>query len=30
MVGGLKETDDYLALFDYTINQIVSALKTKS
>ena len=30
MVGGQKETDDYLALFDYTINQIVSALKTKS
>ena len=30
MVGGIKETDDYLALFDYTINQIVSALKTKS
>ena len=30
MVGGQKETDDYLSLFDYTINQIVSALKTKS
>lgn len=30
MVGGLKETDDYLALFDYTIQQIASALKTKS
>lgn len=30
MVGGQKETDDYLSLFDYTVNQIVSALKTKS
>jgi ABC-type Zn uptake system ZnuABC Zn-binding protein ZnuA len=30
MVGGQKETDDYLSLFDYTINQIVSALKAKS
>ena len=30
MVGGQKEMQDYLALFDYTINQIVSALKTKS
>ncbi|HHT9106186.1 MAG TPA: metal ABC transporter substrate-binding protein [Candidatus Wujingus californicus] len=30
MVGGQKETGDYLSLFDYTINQIVSALKTKS
>lgn len=30
MVGGLKETDDYLTLFDYTINQITSALKAKS
>ncbi|MCR4319331.1 MAG: metal ABC transporter substrate-binding protein [Candidatus Brocadiaceae bacterium] len=30
MVGGQKETDDYLSLFDYTINQIVSALETKS
>ena len=30
MVGGQKETDDYLSIFDYTINQIVSALKTKS
>jgi len=30
MVGGQKETDDYLSLFDYTINRIVSALKTKS
>ena len=30
MVGGLKETDDFLTLFDYTINQIVSAIKTKS
>ena len=30
MVGGQKETDDYLSLFDYTIDQIVSALKTKS
>lgn len=30
MVGGQKEIQDYLALFDYTINQIVSALKTKS
>ena len=30
MVGGQKETGDYLSLFDYTINQIVSALKMKS
>ena len=30
MVGGQKEIQDYLALFDYNINQIVSALKTKS
>lgn len=30
MVGSEKETGDYLALFDYTINQIVSTLKTKS
>ena len=30
MVGGQKEIQDYLGLFDYTINQIVSALKTKS
>jgi ABC-type Zn uptake system ZnuABC Zn-binding protein ZnuA len=30
MVGGQKETDDYLSLFDYTINQIISALKSKS
>lgn len=30
MVGGLKETDDYLTLFDYNINLIVSALKIKS
>lgn len=30
MVGGLKETDDYLSLFDYTIQQIISALTTKS
>ncbi len=30
MVGGQKETDDYLSIFDYTIDQIVSALKTKS
>ena len=30
MVGGQKEIQDYLALFDYTINQIVSAIKTKS
>ena len=30
MVGGQKEIQDYLTLFDYTINQIVSALKTKS
>ncbi|KKO20025.1 MAG: zinc ABC transporter substrate-binding protein [Candidatus Brocadia sp.] len=29
MVGGLKETDDYLTLFDYTIKEIASALKTK-
>jgi len=30
MVGGQKEIQDYLALFDYTINQIITALKTKS
>ena len=30
MVGGQKEVEDYLSVFDYTINQIVSALKTKS
>jgi len=30
MAGSQKETGDYLSLFDYTINQIVSALKTKS
>lgn len=30
MVGGQKEIQDYLTLFDYTINQIVTALKTKS
>lgn len=30
MVGGQKEVQDYIALFDYTINQIVTALKTKS
>lgn len=30
MVGGQKETKDYLALFDYIIKQIVSALKPKS
>ncbi|MCF6156296.1 MAG: zinc ABC transporter substrate-binding protein [Candidatus Brocadia sp.] len=30
MVGGQKEIQDYLDLFDYTINQIVTALKTKS
>lgn len=30
MVGGLKETNDYIALFDYIINQIVAALKIKS
>ena len=30
MVGSQKETGDYLSLFDYTINQIVSALKAKS
>ncbi|GAN33856.1 MAG: zinc ABC transporter substrate-binding protein [Candidatus Brocadia sp. AMX2] len=30
MVGGQKEIEDYLSLFDYTINQIVMALKTKS
>ena len=30
MVGGQKEVEDYLSIFDYTINQIVSALKTKS
>lgn len=28
MVGGQKETKDYLALFDYIIKQIASALKT--
>ena len=30
MVGGLKEIDDYLTFFDYTINLIVSALNAKS
>ena len=30
MVGALKETSDYVAHFDYIINQIVAALKTKS
>jgi ABC-type Zn uptake system ZnuABC Zn-binding protein ZnuA len=30
MPGGQKETNDYLSLFDYTMNQIVSALETKS
>ncbi|MFN3532704.1 MAG: metal ABC transporter substrate-binding protein [Candidatus Brocadia sp.] len=30
MVGALKETSDYIALFDYIINQIVAVLKTKS
>ena len=30
MVGGEKAAGDYLAFFDYTINQIVSAFKTKS
>ncbi|HHT9137482.1 MAG TPA: metal ABC transporter substrate-binding protein [Candidatus Wunengus sp. YC60] len=30
MVGGQKEIEDYLSIFDYTINQVVSALKTKS
>lgn len=30
MVGALKETSDYIALFDYSINQIVAALETKS
>ena len=30
MVGGLKETDDFLTLFDYIINQIVTTLKAKS
>ncbi|OOP56688.1 MAG: ABC transporter substrate-binding protein [Candidatus Brocadia carolinensis] len=30
MVGGVKETDDYLSFFDYTINQLVSALNAKS
>ena len=29
MAGGQKETEDYISLFDYTVNQIVSALKTK-
>ena len=28
MVGGQKEIDDYIGLFDYTVQQIVSALKT--
>lgn len=30
MVGGQKEIQDYIALFDYTINQIVTTLKTES
>ncbi len=30
MVGALKETSDYITFFDYIINQIVTALKTKS
>ena len=30
MVGGLKETTDYIALFDYIVKQIVIALETKS
>ncbi len=30
MVGGLKETGDYLSFFDYIINQIISALNAKS
>ena len=30
MVGGQKEIEDYLSLFDYTINQIVTTLKTPS
>ncbi len=28
MVGGLKETNDYIALFDYIVKQIISALKS--
>ncbi|MFO0793961.1 MAG: metal ABC transporter substrate-binding protein [Candidatus Brocadiaceae bacterium] len=30
MVGGLKETTDHIALFDYIVKQIVTALETKS
>ncbi len=30
MSGGLKETNDYIALFDYIVNQLVTALKTKT
>ena len=30
MAGGLKETTDYIALFDYIVKQIVTALETKS
>lgn len=30
MVGGQKEIEDYIDLFDYNISQIASALKTKS
>lgn len=30
MVGGIKGVNDYIALFDYNINQIVSALKANS
>ncbi|NUO09414.1 MAG: zinc ABC transporter substrate-binding protein [Candidatus Brocadia sp.] len=30
MAGGQKGIESYLALFDYNINQIISALKTKS
>ena len=29
MVGGQKETEDYISLFDYNIGQIASALKAK-
>lgn len=28
MVGGLKETNDYIALFDYIVKQIISTLKS--
>ncbi len=28
MVGGQKEINDYISLFDYTVQQIVSAMKT--